>query len=209
MRLFTPNAEKVVFNVSTIYFGHQKAMYRGISTLRCPFDYMLYQMVIFDVRPDLIIEIGTNQGGGALYLADLQTLAGDGIIHTIDIEKASQPIVQNHPRIKIFTDGWEKYDLSNVSNYKKILVIEDSSHTYANTLGVMNKFADVVTQGSYLIVEDGIINELGMEKQYDGGPLRAIREFMLSRNNFTVDHTLCDFFGKNATFNVNGYLKKI
>ena len=59
------------------------------------------------------------------------------------------------------------------------------------------------------IVEDGIINELGLKKQYGGGPLKAINEFLENNTNFEVDRHWCDLFGKNATFNVKGYLKKL
>ena len=42
-------------------------------------------MIICEVKPDLVIEIGTNIGGGALYIADLLDSLGKGIVHTIDI----------------------------------------------------------------------------------------------------------------------------
>ena len=59
------------------------------------------------------------------------------------------------------------------------------------------------------MVEDGIINELGLEKKYNGGPLKAIKEFISQNSNYVIDRKWCDFFGTNATFNVNGYLRKI
>jgi cephalosporin hydroxylase len=49
---------------------------------------------------------------------------------------------------------------------------------------------------------------LGLEKEYEGGPLKAIREFTSVNKNFEIDRKWCDLFGVNATFNVNGYLKK-
>ena len=67
----------------------------------------------------------------------------------------------------------------------------------------------MVSKDSYFIIEDGIINKLGLEKEYEGGPLKAIREFLPSHSEYIVDRKWCDMFGKNATFNVNGYLKKI
>ena len=42
-------------------------------------------MIINEVKPDLIIEIGTHYGGTSLYMADLLEINGNGIIHTIDI----------------------------------------------------------------------------------------------------------------------------
>jgi cephalosporin hydroxylase len=73
----------------------------------------------------------------------------------------------------------------------------------------MDKFKDLVSVNSYFIIEDGILNNIGLEKDYDGGPLRAIKEFLPNNPNFQIDRKWCDFFGKNATFNPNGYIKKI
>lgn len=208
--LSIPKDEQVGFDSGSIYGGHHKITYRGIKAIRCPFDYVIFQMIISEVKPDLIIEIGTNQGGSAIYLADLMLVNGiDGEIHSIDINSDAVENVKNNPRIKLFTNGWEDYDLKLVEKFKTVLVIEDAAHTYSCTLGAIEKFAPVVTKGSYMIVEDGIVNELGMAHKFEGGPLKALREFLPKHNEFVVDRSWCDMFGKNATFNVNGYLKKI
>lgn len=205
-----PKDEYVSFDSSSIYYGHQKVTYKGIQAIRCPFDYVIFQMIIFEVKPDLIIEIGTNQGGSALYLADLMNSYGiDGEIHSIDINDNAVENVKSNPRIKLFTTGWENYDLELTKKFNKVLVIEDAAHTYECTLGAINKFAPVVSVNSYMIVEDGIINDIGMEEMFDGGPLKSLREFLPLHPEFVVDRSWCDMFGKNATFNVNGYLKKI
>ncbi len=205
-----PSSEQISLDMKSLYSGHQKITYKGIQSIRCPFDYVIYQMIISEVRPDLIIEIGTNIGGSALYLADLMTNFGiAGEIHSIDINDKAFENVKSNPKIKLFTNGWEKYDLNLTKNFKKILVIEDAAHTYSCTLGAIEKFASVVSVGSYLIVEDGIINELGMAEKFEGGPLKALREFLPKHTEFMIDRKWCDMFGKNATFNVNGYLKKI
>jgi cephalosporin hydroxylase len=203
-----PDDEKVELNISTICKGHHEVTYRGVKAIRCPFDYVVYQMILFEVKPDLVIEIGTNTGGGALYIADLMNNIGHGIIHTIDIIKQSDPVLETHPRIKLFTEGWQNYNLEEAKTFSKILVIEDSTHMYEDTLEVLRKFSPLVSSNSYLIVEDGIVNELGLEKEYRGGPLKAIREFLKDTPDFVVDRKWCDLFGKNATFNVNGYLRR-
>jgi len=200
--------ESVKVTINSIDKGHHNVTYRGVKAIRCPFDYVIYQMLINEVKPDLIIEIGTRFGGGALYLADLLDNIGGGIVHTVDIVDNIDEKVKNDRRIKFFFDGWQGYNLDNAKDFKKILIIEDGSHLYEDTLGILNKFNTLVSEGSYLIVEDGIINELGLEKKYNGGPLRAIREFLPSHSEFFVDRKWCDMFGINATFNVNGYLKK-
>lgn len=204
-----PVDERISFDTQTVSDGHFYVTYRGIPAIRCPFDYVMYQMIISELKPDLVIEVGTNHGGGALYLADLMDSIGHGYIHSIDIEKKTGKLVESHPRIKLFTEGWEKYDLSEAKGFSKILIIEDASHMHEDTLGALRKFSPIVSVGSYFIVEDGIVNELGKEKGFHGGPLRAIREFLTENTDYTVDRSYCDMFGKNATFNVNGYLKRI
>lgn len=201
--------EYVDISINSIYKGHFKVTYKGIKGMRCPFDYLIYQMILFEVKPDLVIEIGTHTGGGALYIADLLDSLGRGEIHTIDIVNKRNPKVDKHKRIMCFTDGWENYDIKLTQGFEKILVIEDASHHYKDTIGILNKFHSIVAKESYFIIEDGIINELGLEKEYEGGPLKAIREFLPSHPEFIVERRWCDMFGKNATFNVNGYLKKI
>lgn len=202
-------SERVKLDINSIYQGHHKTTYKGVKAIRCPFDYLIYQMILFEIKPDLVIEVGTNKGGGALYIADILELIGKGMVHTIDIVDDVDPLVKSHERINFFFDGWEAYDLNLVKDYKKILLIEDASHKYEDTIGIINKFNDVVSVDSYMIIEDGIVNELGMEHLYNGGPLKAIREFLSKNDSFTIDRKWCDMFGINATFNVNGYLKKI
>ena len=91
----------------------KRTYYRGINFMKNPNDAVIYQMIMHDIRPDLIIEIGTLKGGSALYFADLMTVMGiDGEVHTIDLSiEASdgtirQPkteipdIVLDHPKVK-------------------------------------------------------------------------------------------------------------
>jgi cephalosporin hydroxylase len=198
------------FRLSDIDAGHHRVTYKNVPAKKCPFDYVLYQMLITEIKPDLIIEIGTNKGGSALYIADLLELNCHGEIHTIDLPENKEDIMlHSHPRIKIFKEGFAGYNTSSLTPNKKVMIIDDGSHIYEDILATLEKFSPFVSPGSYFIVEDGIITELGVENQYHGGPQKAIREFMVKNTNFEIDRKWCDFFGTNATFNVNGYLKKI
>lgn len=189
--------------------GHHNTTYKGVKCIKSPFDYVIYQMIISEVRPDLVIEIGSYEGGSALYIADLLELYGSGEIHTIDIQDNMNEQAKSHKRIKFFSNGWENYDLGLTEKYKSILVIEDSSHKYSDTLNVMIKFSKVVSIGSYLIVEDGIIDELGLSNEYEGGPVRAIKKFLSDNKGFEISYHWTNFFGKNVTFNTLGYLRKV
>jgi cephalosporin hydroxylase len=199
---------RVDIGLAGIARGHHNMHYRGVRCVKCPLDYVLYQMLITELHPDLIIEIGTHQGGSALYLADLLQLLGGGEVHTIDIEDRLDSRVRENKNIRVFGAGWEAYDLNCAAGFKKVLVIEDSAHTYSNTLRVMNHFAPLVTPGSYMIVEDGIVDALGLSEQFGGGPVRAIQEFLGAHPGFEPDLRWSDFFGKNATFNPIGYLRR-
>jgi cephalosporin hydroxylase len=198
------------YKLKDIDAGHHRVTYKGIPAIKCPFDYLLYQMLLWEVKPDLVIEIGTNKGGSALYLADLLELNGKGVVHTIDLpENNEDPLVQAHHRINVYKKGFANYMLPAPGQYPVVLVIEDGSHYYEDTLAALRQFSPLVTHNSYYIVEDGIVNKLGRAREYNGGPQRAIGEFLQQNNHFIIDRKWCDFFGQDATFNINGYLKKI
>ena len=198
------------FALKDIEKGHHNVSYKGISAIKCPFDYILYQMIIFEVKPELIIEIGTNKGGSTLYLADLLEINRKGHIHTIDVPSNKEDeLLHKHPRISVFKSGFINYDIKSLKEYAPIIVIEDGSHIYEDSLTALQLFAPYVTKNSYYIVEDGIVNELGREKEFNGGPQKAIRNFLKKNSNFIIDRKWCDFFGHNATFNINGYLKRV
>ena len=227
-----------MLNLGDIFEGMSKMLYRGVVIQKFPLDYVMYQMIISEVRPDLIIEIGTMHGGSALYFADLQELLGieNGEVHSIDMltpkerqlyekdnyekhefhpnEDPNYPEkVASHPRIKLFNKGYQGYDLSNCKGFERILVIDDGSHVYDEVIEAMNKFKDVISVGSYLIIEDGNCEEVFPKPEFiemwHGGPLRATKQFIAENDNYRVDYKWCDMFGINATFNTYGYLKRV
>jgi cephalosporin hydroxylase len=76
----------------------------GVTARKCPFDLFVYQELIFELRPDLIIECGTAEGGSAVFLASICELVGHGEIVTIDLQPAGPPC----PRVMY----WESDTLS-------------------------------------------------------------------------------------------------
>jgi len=201
---------KFKVDLKSVERGHLNTTYRGIPMYKCPYDYVTYQMIINEIKPNLIIEIGTFHGGSALYMADILDKIGKGEIHTIDVvDVVYDENVINNNRIKRFFGGYENYDLNNVLGYDKILIIDDGSHTSGDVRNAFLKFNHLVSENSYYIIEDGILSELGYDLDYDGGPLKVINEIMKENNQFIIDRKWCDFFGGNSTFNPQGYLKKI
>jgi len=197
-------------NLKSIELAHLNTTYRGIKMHKCPFDITMYQMIVNEIKPDLIIEIGTFKGGGALYFADLLEIIGKGEVHTINIiEDVDDLQIINNPRIKRFTDGYQNYDINLAKGFETVLIIDDGSHMAIDVLNAFNKFNSLVTLGSYYIIEDGVLSDLGYDSTYGGGPLQVMDEIVEKNKDFTVDRKWCDFYGKNATFNPNGYLKRI
>jgi cephalosporin hydroxylase len=92
---------------------------------------------------------------------------------------------------------------------RPLLVIEDSSHEMATTLAVLNFFHNWLVPGEYIIIEDGIITDMGDAAMYGGGPRAAVEHFLgRYASEYEVDSRYCDWFGENVTWNVNGFLRR-
>ena len=83
------------------------------------------------------------------------------------------------------------------------------SHTFEGCLNALRFFDGYLRSGEFIIIEDGILRDLGL-KSLDNGPNRAIAEFLgANADRYVVDRTYCDFFGHNVTWNTNGYLRRL
>jgi cephalosporin hydroxylase len=182
--------------------------YFGVPAQKNPLDFWTYQEIIFEIKPIVVVEIGTYHGGSTLALAHFLDSLHQGRIISIDLDHAKLPeIVRNHPRITLVTgDACEKYDsVSNiVGKDSPVIVIEDSSHTFDNTLNVLRKYGSLVTADSYMIVEDGICHH-GLEVGPCPGPYEAITKFLEEDTLFEVDRSRESYI---VTWNPRGYLKK-
>lgn len=191
--------------------GTLSYVYKGIPCLKNPFDLAVYQILLWETQPRTIVEIGSHKGGSALWFAD--TMGAMGLppnVHSVDIEP---PDLRCHG--VTFYRG-EAVDLTRVltpdimrSLARPLLVIEDSSHLQTTTLSVLEFFRYWLDIGEYIVVEDGIVCELGVADDFGGGPLAAIERFMASHpGEFEIDTRYCDWFGQNVTYNVDGYLRR-
>ena len=93
---------------------------------------------------------------------------------------------------------------------RPMLVIDDASHQAAHVLAVLRFIDKALIAGDYLIVEDGVLTHLGWDKDYDGGPLAALKTFLEEAGHrYEIDRARCDAYGRNVTWNPEGYLKRI
>ncbi|MRR15255.1 MAG: hypothetical protein EG826_02235 [Deltaproteobacteria bacterium] len=203
--LFTPLHEVLEIIQTRILTD---STYFGIPCQRSPLDFWIYQEIIFASKPDVIIEIGSYCGGSALSLAHLCDHLNKGRIIAVDIDHSRlHQTVRNHPRISFVTgDACEVFDevAAMCRDCASVMVIEDSSHEYQNTLHVLKKYSQLVTMGNYLIVEDGICHH-GLHAGPSPGPYEAIVDFMEANENFIIDRAKEAFL---ITWNPKGYLKR-
>jgi cephalosporin hydroxylase len=186
-----------------------RSRYFGIPTLKHPYDFWVYQEIITEKRPDVLLEIGNFHGGSALALAHLCDHLGHGRIIAVDIDhSAIAPLARAHPRITFITGD----AVAVASSVKKmidpdetVLVIEDSAHTFDHTLKVLNAYSDLIKPGYYFIVEDGICWH-GLDVGPSPGPYEAIEQFVRDNPAFQIDHGREDFV---ITWNPKGYLKRV
>jgi cephalosporin hydroxylase len=186
----------------------QDTKYFGVPTYKNPLDAWVYQEIIFEMQPDVIVEIGNKFGGSALMMAHWLDQIGHGRIIGVDLNHSRVPaIVRDHPRISFIDgDGCESFEAvkRKIDPGEWVVVIEDSSHTYENTLNVLRRYSGLVSLGSYFIVEDGIMNH-GLKRQMKRGPYEAIETFLAENPNFISDRAR----ERVVTWNPKGYLKRL
>ncbi|HEX8174956.1 MAG TPA: CmcI family methyltransferase [Pyrinomonadaceae bacterium] len=193
--------------------GTMAYRYRGLSLQKNPFDLALYLLLLEKARPRTLIEIGSYQGGSALWFADQGSILGLNLqVISIDIEP---PSTVASPSVS-FLRG-DAAELASVLSpsfmsgiQRPLMVVEDSSHLAGTTRAVLEFFDAWLRPGEYIVIEDGILSDMRVAHLYDGGPLRAIEEFLEKRGgSYEVDRGLCDYFGRNVTWNVDGYLRRL
>ena len=202
----------IVDEFHKLYYGSKRynnAFWLDVPANKCPLDLWIYQEIIFKLKPDLIIETGTSHGGSALFLASICDLINKGEVVTIDI--ADVPGRPKHDRIKYLLDSSTSVEVvEKVKGMVKkdacVLVILDSDHSKEHVLNELRIYSELVTRGSYIIVEDTNVNGHPVLPGWGEGPMEAVQEFLAGNKLFSIDKTREKFF---LTFNPKGYLKKI
>jgi cephalosporin hydroxylase len=177
---------------------HNGTTWMGRTAKKCPTDAWIYQELICEIKPDIIIETGSGVGGSSEFLADMCTLSGSGRVITVDINE----IKVRHSKVtQILGSSIEPSTVKKVEEEigegdNKILVILDSDHSYDHVLAEIEAYKKWVNIGSCLIVEDS----------YFEPTKRAVEFFMQDNSEFAVD-TRCEKF--LFTFNPGGFLRRV
>jgi len=201
----------------------------GVPIIQTPQEIQGAQEIIWEVKPDLIIETGIAWGGSVIFSASMLVLLemcgeiekGDVVGIDIDIRPHNKKAILAHPMSKKITmfegSSIEKGIIQKVrelaKNKKRVLVCLDSNHTHDHVLSELRAYAPLVSIGSYCIVEDTGIEDSPEETTSNrswgkgNNPKTAVREFLKENNNFKIDKIIESKL--ILTGSPDGYLKRI
>lgn len=178
--------------------GKAGVSWRGVPVRKDPWDITMYPMIIWEVQPRTIIELGTAVGGSALWLADIATAFHlDARVITVDINLGQLQV--KDPRIEyvqfdVFRIGFQPFPVAMSDLPHPWLLIED---THKNIFPVLEYFDRHIIRGDYVIVEDTCHLPT----------LEVLEQFMEQHGSrYRVDTHYVDNFGYNSTWNWNSIL---
>lgn len=201
--------QKVIDAFHSLWYPRQQCWWMGTEMQKCPLDLFMYQEIIYECHPDLIIECGTWRGGSALYLAHLCDILQHGMVLTIDINRwIGFPV---HPRIVYLTGSSTDKGVFGqaqtfTGGFRNVMAILDSDHTKEHVLKELELYSGLVTPRQYLIVEDTNIHGHPVRGDLSAGPYEAIEAWLPKQEEFVRDRN-CERF--LMTFNPGGYLRRM
>jgi len=197
----------------------------GRPIIQYPQDIIAFQEIIWQVKPDLIIETGIARGGSLIFSASLLELLGKGHVLGIDIDirKHNKVAIEKHflsKRIKMIEgssiDKEVIKKVYKIAKGKRVLLSLDSNHTHEHVFQELIQYSPLVPKGSYLIVFDTVIDD--MPKNFyneiikrpwgkNNNPKTAVFEFLKINKRFKIDNEIDQKLGITAA--PSGYLKCI
>jgi cephalosporin hydroxylase len=192
-------------------FHHQ---WLGVKTLQNPNDMWITQEILFEVKPDFFVEAGTYHGGSAaMWAMILEQINPEGRVITIDIEDQ----VTAAKELDIFkrkvdflvgssTSPEIVAEVKRLTAGKKVVVLLDSAHDRDHVLKELELYSPLVGVGSYIIVQDTIVNGHPVWADFGPGPYEAVEAFLAKDPRFHPDRSRERLI---LTFARNGYLKRI
>lgn len=210
--------------------------WQGRPIIQYPQDVVAMQELVWKVRPDLIIETGIAHGGSLIFSASMlalldytdAVLKGEPLVPgkshravlgiDIDIREHNREAIKAHPLsgyIRMIQGSSVAPDIvervrHEAAGFGRILVCLDSNHTHEHVLAELEAYAPLVSQGSYCVVFDTIIDDLGAEAFTErpwgtgNSPKSAVHEYLarLEAGGYTgVD-------GKNLRFEIDHAIEK-
>jgi len=180
--------------------------YKGVRVVKTPHDLWIYHELLWELRPKILVELGTERGGSAMWFAD-QIREFGGRVYSLD-KDPSQRVVKEYPGVEFITA--DVSDPSTVDFVKAkiddepVIVVHDANHKTVYEDFVL--WNGVVSIGSYFVVEDTTDELVGRKGPLVGDTLSAVKKILKNFPNFEVDYRWNKCF---LTCCFAGFLKRI
>lgn len=200
----------------------------GRPIIQYPQDMIAMQEIIWEVKPDLIIETGIAHGGSLIFYASILELIatctgheGEVLGIDIDIRPHNRKAIEEHPMYKrigmvqgsSIAPGTVAQVIERAKGKKRILVCLDSNHTHKHALAELEAYAQLTSVGSYCVVFDTLIEDMGEDAYPDrpwgkgNNPKTAVWEYLKTHSWFEIDRTIHQKL--LITVAPDGYLKRV
>jgi cephalosporin hydroxylase len=222
--IYTPEGYDVLAHLWTRSGWQRRFTYEfvwmGIPIIQLPEDMVMMQELIWKVRPEVIIESGVAHGGALVMYASLLHALGRGRVIGVDVEirKYNRLAIEAHPMSSRITliegDSVAEETLERVRALipagASVLVALDSNHTRAHVLAELERYAPLVTPGSYCVVFDSVMTMVSdapaaKEGWDQDNPLEAVREYLAAHEEFEVDHS---YNRSGVSYCQSGFLRR-
>lgn len=180
----------------------------GRPIIQYPQDMVVMQEIIWEVKPDLIIETGIAHGGSLIFSAAMLELVasctgseGEVFGIDIDIRAHNREAIEAHPMFKrismiqgssIAPETIEQVK-AKAAGKQRVLVCLDSNHTHEHVLAELEAYAPLTSVGSYCVVFDTLIEDMPADMFPDrpwgpgNNPKTAVREYLKTHSEFEID----------------------
>jgi cephalosporin hydroxylase len=212
------DVERVSREFTRIFHGLGKQTFStttwlGVPLIKTPTDIVVFQQIITETKPDLIIETGVYLGGSALLFATLMDALGiDGKVIAVDIDLAGvRPRAREHPRIELIEGSSVDPEIvtrirAEAAKSERVMVDLDADHRAHHVLEELRTYSDLVTPGCYLVVEDGFLGGRPVRPEAVPGPSEALDAWFAESPEFEVDRWHERYL---LTQNPRGYLRRV
>lgn len=195
----------------------------GLPLIQMPEDIVLTQEILWETKPEFVIEAGIAWGGSLAMYAAFQELQGFGRVIGIDvtIPEHNQEAIMSIPvsnRITLIEGSSSDPEVfrevaEQIPANSNILLVLDSNHTHEHVLAELKLWSPLLQRGNYIIISDtiveGIPEQTHRPRPWGPGnnPMTAAVEFLRDNHEFTPKNSYSDRCF--ASFNPSGYLKCI
>lgn len=192
----------------------------GRPIIQHPEDIFRLQEVIYNLKPDVIIETGIAHGGSLIFYASILKAIGKGKIIGIDIDirphnKQALTSHELYPMISLIEGSSVSTEIinqvkSSIKPKDTTLVILDSDHSKEHVLKELNLYSKLVSIGSYIVVTDGLMRDLhnvprGKSTWKFDNPAAAAEDFVSNNPNFIFEEPKWNFNESDLTKTITAW----